>query len=134
TGGANYFGGTNYAIDGASTNDMENGRAVVAYGYNLMALPPVSSLQEVKIDSNNDAEYRMESTVSMVTKQGSNKFHGTAYEDVQNTILTANTFTLNAARQAEPPYNRNQFGGNLGGPIWRNKLFFFFNFSGFRQR
>jgi len=137
TGGANYWGGTNYAVDGAASNDSQNGRGNAAYGIvgaALVSYPPLTSLQEVTVESNNEAQYRMEATVSMVTKQGSNKFHGSAYEYNQNTIMTANTFALNAAREAEPAYNRNQFGGNLGGPLWRNKAFFFFNFSGFRQR
>lgn len=134
-GGSAYWGGTNFTINGVSTNDFTNGRALSGYGTGLVAEPPISSMQEFKVDvSSMNAEYRMQTSVQMVTKQGSNKFHGEAYEYNQNAALAANLLTLNAAGVPRPPSNLNQFGANLGGPIWKNKAFFFFNFSGFRQR
>lgn len=134
-GGSQELGGTNFNINGISANDQTNGRGLQGYGTGLVALPPLSSMQEFKVDvTNMSAEYQMQSSVSIVTKQGSNKFHGEAYAYNRNAALEANTFVLNAAGQRRAPYNLNQFGGNLGGPIWKNKAFFFFNFSGFRQR
>jgi hypothetical protein len=135
TGGGTYWGGTNFTVNGVAANDVNNGRGAVAFGTGMVALPALSSMQEFKVDvSNMNAEYRMEVGVSMVTKSGTNKFHGSAYEYNQNAKLEANLLTLNASHIAKPPYNRNQFGANVGGPIWKNKAFFFFNFSGFRQR
>lgn len=134
-GGGQYWGSTNFNVNGMAANDSDNGRGAVAYGTGAVALPAVSSLQEFKVDvSNMNAEYRMEVGVDMVTKQGTNKFHGSLYEYNQNAELEANLLTNNASGIARPPFNRNQFGGNLGGPIWKDKAFFFFNFSGFRQR
>jgi hypothetical protein len=134
-GGGMNFGGTNYNVNGIAANDATNGRGLQASGLGLNSLPPPSSMQEMTVEMNSmGAEYRMQSTVNMVTKQGSNKFHGEAYEYNQNAKLQANTFALNAAAQRKPPYNLNQFGGNVGGPIWKDKAFFFMNFSGWRQR
>jgi hypothetical protein len=134
-GGSSYWGGTNFNVNGVSAVDVTNGRGLTGYGTGLVALPSIDSMQEFKVDVNSmDAEYRAQTGVSMVTKQGGNKFHGLAYAYNQNAKLAANTFTLNAAGEPRTPYNLNQFGGNVGGPIWKNKAFFFFNFSGFRQR
>ncbi|MCI0622797.1 MAG: TonB-dependent receptor [Acidobacteria bacterium] len=135
TGGAMYWGGTNFTVNGIAANDPSNGRGAVGFGTGMVALPPISSLQEFKVNvSGMNAEYRMQATVDLITKQGSNQFHGEAYEYNQNKALAANTFLLNSAGTPRQPFNRNQFGGNLGGPIWRNRAFFFFNYSGFRQR
>jgi hypothetical protein len=135
TGGVMFWGGTNFNVNGAAANDSSNGRGAVAYGTGMVALPPISSLQEFKVNvSGMNAEYRMQATVDLVTKQGSNQFHGEAYEYNQNAALSANTFLANMAGKPKQPFNLNQFGGNLGGPIWRNKAFFFFNYAGFRER
>lgn len=134
-GGSQYWGGTNYAVNGISTIDTGSARGATAYGVGMVALPPISSMQELKVNAANmNAEYRMQSTVEMVTKQGTNKFHGELYEFNQNSALAAPTFYDNLDGGRKAPFNENQFGGNLGGPIWRNKAFFFFNFSGFRRR
>lgn len=135
TGGATHWGGTNFTINGLTVNDFGNGNGGAALGLALVNLPSVNSLQEFKTDSvNMSAEYRAVGSVSMVTKQGGNRFHGSAFEYNQNTILSANTFQLNRSGQERTRLNRNQFGGNLGGPIIQNKAFFFFDYSGMRQR
>ena len=134
-GGGPAWGNTNFAVNGLAANDVTNGRGLIGYGTGVTGEPPVESLQEFKVtDGNMNAEYRMETSVDMVTKEGTNKFHGESYEYNQNADLAANTFVLNAAGQPRAAFNRNQFGGNIGGPIWKNKAFFFFNFGGFRQR
>ncbi len=134
-GGSAYWGGTDFLLNGLNTNDFTNGRGLIGYGLGLVGEPPTSSMQEFKVDvSSMDAEYAMQANVQMVTKQGTNKFHGEAYEYNTNSALAANVLTLNAAGEPKPPNNLNQFGGNVGGPIWKNKAFFFFNFSGFRDR
>jgi Carboxypeptidase regulatory-like domain len=134
-GGSSYWGGTNFTINGGAANDFTNGRGLGGYGTGLVGLPAITSMQEFKVDvSSMNAEYRSQTAVQMVTKSGANQFHGELYEFNRNAKLAANTLTLNAAGIPRQPYNLNQFGGNLGGPILRNKAFFFFNFSGFRQR
>jgi len=79
------------------------------------------------------AQYRGKSTVTMVTKSGANQFHGGLYENFQNTSLNANSFALNAAGKPRTTEHLNQYGGNIGGPIKRDKAFFFFDYSGFRR-
>ena len=70
----------------------------------------------------------------MVTKQGSNHFHGQLFEYLQNSLLSANSFSFNRIGQDRSKLNRNQFGANIGGPILKNKAFIFADYSGFRQR
>lgn len=74
------------------------------------------------------------SQVQLVTPRGSNSFNGSAYIFNRNSIASANTFFNNFNRIPEPFLNRNQFGGRLGGPILKNKLFFFGAYEGFRLR
>src|SRR5665213_1979931 len=80
-----------------------------------------------------NAKYTSHSAVTMVTKAGTNKFHFLLYEYLQNTILNANTYLLNASGQPRTPAHLNQFGGNVGGPVWKNKAFIFFDYSGYRS-
>ena len=97
-------------------------------------LPSIDTMQEFKIDSSVvTADERSQVTVSMVTKQGTNQFHGTAYEYNENKATAAANFDLKAHNLEQNPFNRNQFGVNLGGPILRNKLFFFVNYDGLRE-
>lgn len=69
----------------------------------------------------------------MVTKSGTNKFHGNINEYHRDTDLEANEWFNNFEGVARSPLIRNQFGGNIGGPIWRNKIFFFFDYNGRRD-
>jgi hypothetical protein len=73
------------------------------------------------------------SVVSFATKTGTNRFHGSAYEYARRDALDARGFFNDAGSQAKPPFSRNQFGGALGGPIKRDKTFFFLNYEGLRQ-
>ena len=134
-GGATHWGGNNFTINGIQANDFGNGAAAYSYGTGLLSLPALDSLQEFKIDAYSmNAEYRNVDTVTMVTKAGSNQFHGEAYEYNENAGLNANTFLNNANGLKRSPFVRNQFAVNVGGPIKRDKLFFFGDFSGFRNR
>src|SRR5438132_1728072 len=131
-GGAPYMGSSNLTVNGISTsNPGQGGGGNVTYvGSDEMIaqanLPSIGTLQEFKVDASVvGAEYRSQVAVSMVTKQGTNHFHGQAYEYNENKALNANYFDFNAHDVPENPFNRNQFGGNIGGPILRDKLFFF---------
>ena len=134
-GGGTHWGSVNFTVNGVSVNDPGNSGAATVQGKGLLVLPPPSSLQELQVGSNGlSAEYRGHASVMLVTKAGSNKFHGQLYEDNQNRAFNANQFLLNAKNVARPASNLNQFGGNIGGPIVRNHAFFFFDYSGYREQ
>jgi hypothetical protein len=74
------------------------------------------------------------SVLNSVTKSGTNSFHGSAYEFIRNSKLDAVDFFQKAAgNKSEPPFKRNQFGGSVGGPVKKDKAFFFVNYEGLRQ-
>ncbi|HKO18446.1 MAG TPA: carboxypeptidase regulatory-like domain-containing protein [Acidobacteriaceae bacterium] len=133
--GGSHWGSVNYTLNGVEVNDPGNSGAVTVQGAGMLVLPPPSSIQELNVQSGNmGAKYSGHSSVTLVTKGGTNAFHGLAYEYLQNTILNANSFLLNAAGKTRPPVHLNQFGGNIGGPFWRNKAFFFFDYNGYRNK
>src|SRR5262249_9113893 len=72
--------------------------------------------------------------INLNTKSGTNSVHGSAYEFLRNKVLNANDFFANAGGAKRPPFTQNQFGGNAGGPILKDKLFFFGGYEGYRQR
>ncbi|MBM3736323.1 MAG: TonB-dependent receptor [Acidobacteria bacterium] len=107
-------------------------------GWNgLIYSPSVDSVQEVQIIRNSyDSQYGRSGggVVSVVTKGGSAQFHGTAFDFVRNSVLDANTWINNRGGNARPMFQRNQYGGNVSGPIWKSKrLFFFGGYEGLRQ-
>ena len=71
--------------------------------------------------------------VSIVTKSGTNQFHGTAFEYLRNSVLDAADFFTNKNGGKKNPLHRNQYGGTIGGPILKDRLFFFLSYEGFRQ-
>src|SRR5690348_15590096 len=135
--GSNYWGGNNFTLNGISVNDVGNGGAAYTSGVPALGtanLPAPDSMQEFRVDSGNqNAEYRDVATVTMMLKQGTNTFHGLAYEYLQNKVLNANQFLLNAAGQQRPDSKFNQFGAAVGGPILKNKLFFYGAYRGIRD-
>ena len=139
-GGAAYVGMSNWTVNGISTNNPgQGGGGNITYiGTSEMIaqanLPSIGTLQEFKVDSSmNGAEYRSQTAITMVTKQGTNKYHGQAYEYNENKALSANSFDLNKYGENQNPFNRNQFGANVGGPILHDKLFYFVNYDGIRE-
>jgi Carboxypeptidase regulatory-like domain/TonB dependent receptor len=117
-----------YILDGIDVNEtLQNG-----LGYN----PSPYSIQEVHVITGNaDAEYGNVNggEVVMVTKNGTNQFHGNAFEYHEDGGLTANTWANKDVGNSRANYNQNQFGAAVGGPIFKNKLFFFGNYEGFRN-
>ena len=93
-------------------------------------------MQEIHIVANSyDAQYGKSGggVISIVSKGGSAKFHGTFFEFLRNGHLDANSWANNRNGVAKPKYNKNEFGGNIGGPIWASKrLFFFAGYEGTR--
>lgn len=129
SGGAPYWGGTDWSVNGMSVNDVGDGGApyTVAPGGNtglmLLPLPWLDSIQELKASgTDNSAEYRAINSVTIVTKQGSNKLHGMAYEDLQNAALNANTLDLNAEGINAPPPSTTNLALTPGGPSGKTKL------------
>jgi outer membrane receptor protein involved in Fe transport len=112
--------GTNILLDGAANND----EFIAAVGQTV----PLDSVQEINILTNNfTAEYGRASAgvVNVTTKAGTDNFHGTAYEFGRYAALAANTFDNNARGIEKPGFTRNQFGYSVGGPVKKDKLFFF---------
>ena len=119
----------NYRIDGVSINDYTNGAPGSAGGVNLGA----DAVKEFSVlASNYTAEYGRTSggVINAITRSGSNSIHGSAYEFLRNDALDARNFFDGAKK---PPLRRNQFGGSLGGPIIKNKTFFFADFERIRR-
>ncbi|MDX1980057.1 MAG: carboxypeptidase regulatory-like domain-containing protein [Bryobacteraceae bacterium] len=103
----------------------------------LVMVPTVDSIQEVRMmTSNYTAEYGAAAGAITVvqTKSGTNQLHGSLYEFLRNNALDANTFFNNRAGVAKPAFNRNEFGGTIGGPVRKDKTFFFGDYQGIRLR
>ena len=129
--GSSYWGGVQFNVDGAAFNDPGNGGGAYSYRHGMATLPSVDTVSEFKIDSNNQkAEYEGAASVTIVTKSGSNQIHGSAFEFNRNKAYTARNFFA----PTNPPFNRNEFGFTVGGPIIRDKTFFFGGYEGLRER
>ena len=122
----------NFLLDGIDNNTIsENVQELSTES----AHPSVDTIQEFNVVTNPySAEYGRSpgAAVSISTKGGSNAFHGLAYEYLRNAAFDANDFISNEHKLSKPENNQNQFGGNFGGPILKNKLFGFFNYEGTR--
>jgi len=129
---------SNITLDGVDVNDQVNGSAFTS------VLPvTLDSVQEFRVtttNSNADQGRSSGAQVSLVTKSGTNNFHGSAYEYHRNTATSANDYFVKVAElqsgepNVPPKLIRNIFGGSLGGPLWKDRLFFFVNYEGSRQR
>ena len=123
----------NFLLDGLDNNAY--GTSNQGYSAQLVQ-PSPDALAEFRVITNNySAEYGRVggAVVNAVMKSGSNQLHGTVYEFVRNTVLNAAGFTFSPAVFVKPPLQRNQFGATIGGPVLKNKLFFFADYEGFRQ-
>jgi hypothetical protein len=119
----------NYRLDGISLNDYSNGGPGSVLGGNL----GIDAVEEFSvITSNASAEYGKASggVINAITRSGTNLLHGDVYEFLRNSALDARNFFDQAS---VPPFKRNQFGGALGGPIKKERTFFFINYEGIRQ-
>lgn len=106
-------------------------------GTSLIGGTSIGAIAEVKTNSNAfSAEFgsAVSGVVNITTKSGTNSFHGEVFEFFRNDALNASDFFSNKNGLAKPPLRWNQFGGNLGGPILKDRLFFFFNYEGARVR
>jgi hypothetical protein len=123
----------NVQMNGAAINDLQSS-GTFSGG---VAIPNPDTIQEFKVQTGQyDASYGRNAgaNVELVTKGGGNEFHGALWEFFRNDDLNANTFFRNKADQPRPVLKQNQFGFDFGGPIKKEKLFFFTSYQGTRQR
>ena len=123
----------NVQMNGAAINDLQSS-GTFSGG---VAIPNPDTIQEFKVQTGQyDASYGRNAgaNVDLVTKGGGNELHGAAWEFLRNDALNANTFFRNATAQPKPVLKQNQFGFDFGGPIRKDKLFFFTSYQGTRQR
>ena len=119
---------TNWLINGINLSDPQQNQ--------ITFQPPVDTLSEFKIDNSTfSAQYgrNMGAIVNIATRSGSNDFHGEAFEFVRNNDFDARNY-FNPVPLPQAPFKRNSFGADFGGPIKKNKLFFFLAYEGLRQR
>ena len=122
----------NVLLDGVDVNDNQG-----INGFNAVLPIPLDSVQEFRTTVAGlgaDQGRSAGGQVSIITKSGSNQFHGTLYEYNRNTDLTADSWFSNRAGVPRAALVRNQYGGSVGGPILKNKLFFFYNWEGRKDR
>ena len=127
----------NYLLDGTDNNDPYfNNSALNQVGITgaPATLLPIDAIQEFNLQSQFSAEYGRNSgsVVNIITRSGSNQFHGSAFEFLRNSALDARNYFNTDPRKTS--FQNNQFGGSLGGPILRDKTFFFAAYEGQRER
>ena len=118
----------NYLYDGIDNNT----RLTLV----IVMRPNVEAIKEFKVQTNlYSAEQGRNpgGQINVVTKSGSNAVHGTIYGFLRDDKFDANNFFANRGGQEKPPFRQTQFGGAIGGPISRNRTFFFADYDGFRQ-
>ncbi len=127
----------NYLIDGTDMNDGYRNLPAINQG-GVFGTPatilPMDAIQEMSIINSTEAEYGRSSgaTVNIVTRSGGNTVHGTAYEYFRNSRLDARNF-FNTNDQPQDAFHNNQFGFSLGGPIKKNRTFWFVSYEGQRE-
>jgi hypothetical protein len=112
-----------WTVDGVNNMDVGSNRT-------LLVFPSIDSIVEFRVERNSfSAEYGQAqgAVINLVTKGGSNSFHGTGFEFFRSDKLNANNFFLNANRQPRGYLKYNNFGGNFSGPIKKDKIFFFWS-------
>jgi hypothetical protein len=132
--GGGRFSANEVTLDGVDNNTVSNGGSIGRNG--IAFIPSVDAVQEFKVKTNNfSAEFghAAGSVVNATIKNGTNQYHGTAFEFLRNNDLDANNFFTNSAGKPRAPFHQNQFGGAVGGPIIHNKTFFFADYQGTRQ-
>src|SRR5690349_1739098 len=124
----------NFMINGINLNDMVQNQ--------ITFQPSINTVSEFKVDNSTysaDEGRNSGAIVNIATRSGSNAFHGEAFEFLRNEKLDARNYftretTQNGTPVPKPPFKRNNFGAALGGPIIKNKTFFFASYEGLRQR
>jgi hypothetical protein len=126
----------NFQMDGTDANNFGSGRAGNFLQQGGIPIPNPDAIQEFKIQTTlYDAGYGRGAgaNVDVVTKAGTNELHGSVFEFLRNDKLNANDFFLNKTGQPRAVMKQNQFGGSLGGPVRKDRLFLFGSYQGTRQ-
>jgi hypothetical protein len=128
----------NYTVDGTDNNDpFFNNSAFnqAGIGGAPASVLPIDAIQEFNLEANFPAEYGRNSgsVVNILTKSGTNKIHGSAFEFLRNSALDARNY-FNRAPAPKSPFRNNNFGASLGGPLIKDKTFFFGAYEGQRER
>jgi hypothetical protein len=126
---------TNVLLDGVDNSSRASGGPL---GFQAQATkPPVDAVAEFKVVTNNNSAeygYRMGGKVVVSTKSGTNEIHGSLYEFLRNEKLDGTNFFANRSGSVKPTLRQNQFGGTVGGPVLKNRTFYFFSYQGTRIR
>jgi hypothetical protein len=126
---------TGEIFSSAGTGDIQTSTSVYGAIGQALPTPPPETVEELRVNTSMyDASQGANSGahISLITKSGTNEFHGGAYEYHQTDAWNASPFFFNAAGLSRPPLHRNVFGGVIGGPIKKEKLFFFASYQGQR--
>ena len=123
---------TNMTLDGINIQDNFIRTNAVDFSPNLLLLDQVSEMT-ISTSNTNPAFGNGASQVTFVTPSGTNRFHGGLFEQNRNSYFAANTWFNDQSGVKKPFLNLNQLGGKIGGPIKKDKLFFYANFEAFRQ-
>jgi Carboxypeptidase regulatory-like domain/TonB dependent receptor-like, beta-barrel len=132
-------GSNNFQMDGVAINNIANsGNANDGTIYTGIPIPSTDAIQEFKVQTSTyDASFGRNPGANVVvsTKSGTNDFHGSAFEFFRNSVLNADDYFFNKTpEQPHQVLNQNQFGATIGGPIKKDKLFFFFSYRGTRGK
>jgi hypothetical protein len=125
-----------YSINGAGAVSSVHSAATIDLGIPGVAVPSVDTIQEFKVQTSMyDAGFGHKSgaNINIITRSGTSEFHGNVYEFLRNNVLNANNFFFNSLGVPRPLLRQNQFGGTLGGPIRKDRTFFFISYEGTRQ-
>ncbi|MGH9486501.1 MAG: TonB-dependent receptor domain-containing protein [Terriglobales bacterium] len=125
-----------YEMDGMDVTNIQKNQTSEVNSEGSISIPSPDAIAEFRVQTSQyDAAYGNGSgaNVDVITKSGTNQFHGDLFEFVRNNVLNANDFFLNQQHQARPDLKQNQFGGTFGGPLLHNKLFFFGSYQGTYQ-
>ncbi len=126
---------TNVLLDGVDNSSRASGGPL---GFQSQATrPPVDAVAEFKVVTNNNSAeygYRMGGKVVVSTKSGTNELHGSLYEFLRNDKFDGTNYFANRSGSKKPTLRQNQFGGTVGGPVIKNRTFFFFSYQGTRIR
>ncbi|HMI51935.1 MAG TPA: TonB-dependent receptor [Candidatus Saccharimonadales bacterium] len=138
---------SNVTLDGVDVNNAQSGNAMLAVGNQMVSQLPsdrdnivngpvlrlnVEAIEEFRVttaNGNANQGHSSGSQINLQTKTGSNRFHGALFEFYRGTFSEANDWFSNAAGVPRTPLVRNTFGGALGGPVWKDKLFFFYSYE-----
>jgi hypothetical protein len=135
----NFFTGLNVTLDGqnASRGDVNGFDETEGNEEARLTRASVDSVQEIDFSNSGysaEVGHSLGPQMNIITKGGTNRYHGEIFDYFRNDALDARDYFTNALTAPKQPLRMQQFGGNLGGPIVRNKLFFFTNYEGIRQR